>query len=84
MLLEWQDDPTRVVARGSEPLLTATLPFEMTGSANTANNSGTANVVFADGLRPMGGDQFMVIFGAADTDVGAALIEVIIPPSSPQ
>jgi hypothetical protein len=32
----------------------------------------------------MGGDQFMVIFGAADTDVGAALIEVIIPPSSPQ
>ena len=73
-----QDDPSKVVARGAEPLLTATLTFEMHGSANTANNSGTPNVVFADGLRPMGADSFMVIFGAADTDVGAALIQVTI------
>eukprot|EP01050_Picozoa_sp_SAG11_P020219 SAG11_NODE_3370_length_2493_cov_1.451128_2_plen_478_part_01 len=71
-----KDDPSRVVARGAEPVLTAVLPFERRATTNSANSSGTANVVFADGLRPMGGDSFMVIFGAADTDVGAALIQV--------
>ena len=75
-----KDDPSRVVARGAEPVLTAVLSFEMTATANSANSSGTANVVFADGLRPMGGDKFMIIFGAADTDVGAALIQVTVKP----
>lgn len=63
-----RDDPTRVVARGAEPLLTAQLPFEMKGH--------TPEVVFADGLRPMGGDEFIVTYGAADTDVGAVRIKV--------
>ena len=76
-----RDDPSIVVARGAEPMLTATLPFEMHATPNLANSSGTANVVFADGLRPMGDDRFAVIFGAADTDVGAALIQVNVKPA---
>ena len=64
-------DPTVVLARGDTPLLTAELPFERVGH--------TADVVFADGLRPMGNDNFLVIFGAADTDVGAARFKVHVP-----
>ena len=33
-------------------------------------------VVFATGLRPIGGDEFLVIYGGADTVVGAARILV--------
>lgn len=27
-------------------------------------------VIFADGLIPLGGDEFIVTYGAADSDVG--------------
>ena len=64
-----RDDPTVVVARGATPALTATLPFETTGH--------TPKCVFADGLRPMGNDEFMILFGAADTDVGGALVKIV-------
>jgi predicted GH43/DUF377 family glycosyl hydrolase len=63
-------DPTRVVARGNTPLLAAEFPFEVIGHV--------PEVVFADGLRPMGNDEFVVTFGAGDDTVGAGRFKVHI------
>ena len=35
-------------------------------------------MVFSTGLKPLGGDEFLVIYGGADTDVGVARIKVDI------
>jgi predicted GH43/DUF377 family glycosyl hydrolase len=61
-------DPTVIVARSDRPLLVAELPFEVSGQ--------TPLVVFADGLIALGDDEFIVTYGAADADVGAAKIKV--------
>ena len=63
-------DPTHMVARGNTPLLAAELPFEVVGKV--------PEVVFADGLRPMGNDEFVVTFGAGDDAVGAVRFKVHI------
>ena len=44
------------------------LPFEVNGQ--------TPLVIFADGLLPIGGDQFIITYGAADSVVGAAKIKI--------
>jgi predicted GH43/DUF377 family glycosyl hydrolase len=33
-------------------------------------------VAFATGMKPLGGDEFLVVYGGADTDVGVARIAV--------
>ena len=33
-------------------------------------------VVFSTGMKPLGNDEFYVLYGAADTDVGVAKIKV--------
>lgn len=63
-------NPTQVVARGNTPLLSAQLPFEVKGKV--------PEVVFADGLRKMGNDEFVVTFGGGDDTVGAAHFKVHI------
>ena len=35
-------------------------------------------VVFSTGLKPLGNDEFLVLYGAADTDVGVAKIKIDI------
>ena len=63
-----------IVARSDGPLLAAALPFEVTGQ--------TPLVIFANGLQPVGAvdaDEFVITYGAADTDVGAAKIKVAFP-----
>jgi len=67
-------DPTRIVARADAPLLVPVLPYE-------ANCAGTAEcqqpwVVFSTGLKPLGGDEFLVLYGGADSVVGASRIFV--------
>ena len=57
-----------IVARSDGPLLASVLPFELKGQ--------TPMVIFADGLIPLGNDEFIITYGAADTDVGAARIKV--------
>ena len=39
----------------------------------------TPEVTFVDGLRPMGGDEFVVTYGAADTAVGATRFKIHVP-----
>jgi predicted GH43/DUF377 family glycosyl hydrolase len=63
-----RNDPSVIVARSDRPLLAAELPFETSGQ--------TPLVVFADGLIALGDDEFIVTYGAADSDVGAAKIKV--------
>jgi predicted GH43/DUF377 family glycosyl hydrolase len=62
------NNPRKIIARSDKPLLAAALPFEIKGQ--------TPLVIFADGLVALGDDEFIITYGAADTDVGAARIKV--------
>ena len=77
-------DPTRVVARSDEPLMTAVLPWEECPRQNYTCQQ--TMVVWAEGLRPSqssvatsaagASDVFDLLYGGGDTDVGFAVIEV--------
>eukprot|EP00041_Stephanoeca_diplocostata_P013835 m.246001 g.246001 ORF g.246001 m.246001 type:complete len:400 (+) comp19482_c0_seq1:114-1313(+) len=67
-------DPTRVVARADEPLITPTLPWEQ--CPHKGYTCQETMVVFSTGLKPLGNDEFYVIYGGADTDVGLTRIKV--------
>lgn len=70
-------DPLTVLARANETLLRAEYEFETTGSS--ANPTQTPWVIFTCGLQPLGGDEFIVWYGAGDTNIGAARIRVNVP-----
>ena len=56
-----------------------TLPFETCGGElNKGRDCQEPLVIFSTGMKPLGNDEFMVIYGAADTDVGVATIKVAI------
>lgn len=65
-------DPTQILQRSDEPILSPQLEWEVSGL--------TANVVFAEGWIRLEGaanpDTFLVFYGAADTCVGAAALTV--------
>ena len=69
-------DPTRVIARASSALLVPALPYETCAASGQGEACQQPMVVFATGLRPLGGDEFLVIYGGADTVVGVARIFV--------
>ncbi len=71
-------DPTRVIARASSALLVPELPYETCSAGGQGAACQQPMVVFATGMRPLGNDEFLVIYGAADTVVGAARIAVNI------
>jgi hypothetical protein len=72
------DDPLTVLARAEETLLFAELPFETTGT-NASGPLQTPWVVFTDGLQKVGPDEFIVWYGAGDTNVAGARIKVTVP-----
>ena len=72
-------DPRRVLARAEEALITPELPWETTQCVenhNTSDTCQTPNVIFATGLKPLGNDIFLIVYGAGDTDTGAVRIHV--------
>ena len=69
-------DPTLVVARSSGALLVPELPYETCASSGQGESCQQPMVVFVTGLRPLGGDEFLVIYGGADTVVGVSRIFV--------
>ena len=77
-------NPRHVVARSTTALITPTLPWETTGCAGGGGGGGGNNtcqtpyVIFADGLKPLGNDTFMVIYGGGDSVAGAVTIKVDI------
>eukprot|EP00040_Diaphanoeca_grandis_P019924 m.105545 g.105545 ORF g.105545 m.105545 type:complete len:396 (-) comp27658_c0_seq1:463-1650(-) len=72
-----KNDPTQIVARSNGPLLVATLPWE-TCPEGKGYECQEPEVVFTTGLKPLGNDEFVILYGAADTDVGVARIKVNI------
>lgn len=72
-----RDDPTRVIARSVEPLITAVLPWEQCLTENYTCQ--TTTVIWSDGLRAVGGDAFDIIYGGGDTNTGIARIQVTVP-----
>lgn len=72
-----RDDPARIVARSDGPLLVPVLPWE-TCPEGKGRQCQEPEVVFTTGMKPLGGDEFLVLYGAADTDVGVAKIKVSI------
>lgn len=69
-----------MLARASAALVTPTLPWETTGCAAGAPDScQTPDVIFATGLKPLGGDAFLVIYGGGDYDTAAIKIQVDAP-----
>ncbi|WP_442511082.1 glycoside hydrolase family 130 protein [Novipirellula sp. SH528] len=59
-LLLDRDDPTRVIARSSDPIMLPTTDYETSGFV--------PNVVFPTGMLEVG-DELQVFYGAADTSV---------------
>lgn len=68
------EDPTRIVARAPGPLLTPNLPWEQCEPEGYTCQQ--PMVVFATGIKPLGGDEFLLLYGAADTNVGMVRIRV--------
>ena len=71
-------DPRKVLARSTTALVTPVLPWETdscTGNG-TQGSCQTPYVIFADGLKPLGDDEFMVIYGGGDSVGGAITIKV--------
>ena len=66
-------DPSRIVARAEAPLLVPVLPYEADCAAQGCQQPW---VVFSTGLKPLGGDEFLVLYGGGDSVVGAARIVV--------
>lgn len=72
-------DPTKIVARSSKPLLTPKVSWE-----TCENNTGGEDecqvpmVVFSTGLKPLGNDEFLLLYGGADANVGVSKIKVAV------
>jgi predicted GH43/DUF377 family glycosyl hydrolase len=72
-----QNDPTKIVARSTDALLISELPFETCGGEkNKGRLCQEPLVMFSTGMKPLGNDEFYVIYGAADTSVGMTKIKV--------
>lgn len=75
------NEPSKIIARAAVPLLTPVLPWETCGGEGGKGPwpmCQEPEVVFSTGLKPLGGDQFMLIYGAADSVVGVTQIAVTL------
>lgn len=66
-------DPSQVLLRGDKPLLSPKLAWEL-GTAPSLDL--TPNVVFCEGIEQVGTNRFWVYYGAADSVVGVAEVNV--------
>lgn len=69
-------DPKTIIARAELPLITATQPWETCNATGKGYACQEPHVTFTTGMKPLGGDEFLILYGAADTDVGATRIKV--------
>lgn len=73
-----QHDPAKIVARSQKPLITATEPWETCAPHRNKTTCHVPMVVFANGLKPLGNNEFYVFYGGADSVVGVTRITVDI------
>ena len=66
-------DPTKIVQRSDDPLLTVKYPYQQGTAPYTCN---VPNVVFLEAAKSLGGDKFEVFFGAADNTIGSGVVHV--------
>jgi predicted GH43/DUF377 family glycosyl hydrolase len=73
-------NPRKIVARSSTAIITPQMPWETTSCAgnSTEQTCQTPDVIFATGLKPLGKDTFLIIYGGGDTDTAAIKIKVSI------
>jgi predicted GH43/DUF377 family glycosyl hydrolase len=71
------DDPTQIVARSTDALIRPSLPWEQCpeGKGPVCQEP---MVVFSTGMKPLGNDEFYILYGAADSDVGITRVKVDI------
>jgi len=66
-------NPLRILQRSEEPLLSPTEPWEKGTAFYPAF---VPNAIFAEGIKSLGNNKFVVFYGCADTTVGSATITV--------
>ncbi len=69
-------DPTKIIQRSSTPLLSPQLPWEMGQKPYLGL---TPRVTFLEGAKLLGGNQFLVFYGGADSVIGSAVVSVTRP-----
>jgi predicted GH43/DUF377 family glycosyl hydrolase len=72
-------DPSKIIARADEPLLTPVIAWETCGGEGGKGaypKCQEPEVVFTTGMKPLGGDEFLIVYGAADSVVGIAKVAV--------
>ena len=79
-----KSDPTKIVARSHDPLITATQSWETCAPNRNETTCNVPMVVFASGLKPLGNNEFYIIYGGADSVVEVSRIKVIIKEASEQ
>jgi predicted GH43/DUF377 family glycosyl hydrolase len=76
-------NPSQVVARSSTAITTPTKPWDTTGcAANEPGTCQTPNVIFATGLKPLGHDSFLIIYGERVLSLSLSLVSLEIFTSS--
>jgi len=73
-----KDDPAKIVARSDDALIKAEFPWETCEVEGKGYVCQEPQVAFSTGLKPLGNDEFYVLYGAADTDVAVTRIKVNI------
>jgi predicted GH43/DUF377 family glycosyl hydrolase len=70
-------DPRQIVARSEAALVVPELPWEKTRCQGGREGScQTPYVIFSTGMKPLGNDDFTVLYGAGDSDIGGITIHV--------
>jgi len=67
-------DPSQVLLRGAKPLLSPQLAWEL-GTPPALDL--TPNVVFCEGIEQVGTNRFWIYYGAADSVIGVAEVNVV-------
>jgi beta-1,2-mannobiose phosphorylase / 1,2-beta-oligomannan phosphorylase len=73
-------NPTMILERSDQPIFSPELDWEKGNNPGAHELGLTPNVVFIEGWAALEGkkDAFIFFYGAADSVVGAALLEVFI------
>jgi len=70
-----KDDPTKILQRSENPILSPELAWEK-GKAPFLDL--TPNVVFLEGAKALGNNQYLVFYGGADSVIGTGLVTVTL------
>jgi len=74
-----KDDPSKIISRSTDALLIASAKWETCGGEKGKGYTcQEPEVLFSTGLKALGNDEFLIVMGAADTDVGVSRVKVTV------